>query len=88
MSKVQALTKRSWQPTTHGEYTFKDISELLAFIQHEVHASGRKYNDIALHAKCCASTVSKLAAGETRFPRAQTVLEILRTLGFQIVVRD
>lgn len=89
VSKAIPITRRSWQPSQqHGEYTFKDIHELMAFCAHEIHASGRKYNDIAIGAKCCTSTVSKLAHGETRFPRASTILEVLRTLGFQIVVRD
>ena len=74
-------------PTTGREFTFKDISELCAFLQHEILVSKLKYKDIAEKAGVCASTVSHMAHGDTHFPRAGTVFAILGVLGFEVVVR-
>ena len=75
-------------PTAIGrEFTFKDTSELCAFVQHEILVSKRKYKDIADRAGVCATTVSNMAHGDTHFPRFGTVVSILRVLGFEVVVR-
>jgi len=75
-----------WQ-SDQSEYSFKDIQELCAFLQHEIQRSKRKYKAIAEKAGCCPQTVSNMASGTTHYPRAATVFEILRVLGFQVVVR-
>lgn len=80
--------KRPWVTETGDEYTFKDISELCAFLQHEIQSSKRKYKAIAEKAGCCAQTVSNMAHGQTHYPRAATVFDILRVLGFEVVVRQ
>lgn len=80
--------KRQWAETHEEEYTFADINELCAFLQHEIQSSKRKYKDIAEKAGCCPQTVSNMASGTTHFPRAATVFEIMRALGFTIVVRS
>lgn len=69
------------------EYHFADMSELCAFLQHEIQLSKFKYNAIASKAGCCSSTVSNMAHGLTQYPRASTVFNILRVLGFEMVVR-
>jgi hypothetical protein len=70
-----------------GEYTFRDMHELCAFLAHEIAESRYKYNAIASRAGCCASTVSNMAHGQTQFPRASTVFSILQVLGFEVVIR-
>lgn len=71
----------------HEEFTFNDISELCAFLQHEIQSSKKKYVRIAEAAGCCAQTVSNMAHGETHYPRAGTVFAMLRVLGYEVVVR-
>ena len=82
-----ATAKRGWQTETGTEYTFADIAELCAFLQHEIQSSKRKYRHLAEKAGMCASTVSKMAHGETHFPRAGTVFALLQILGYEVVIR-
>lgn len=79
--------RKPWA-SEQDEFTFKDMGELCAFLQHEIQASKRTYKKIAEQAGCCAATVSNMAHGTTHYPRAATVFDILRTLGFQVVVRQ
>lgn len=86
----QTIAKKSTPSSIRGgieEYTFADVHELAAFVAGEIRASKLKYARIAERAGVCASTVSKLAYGETHSPRANTVLQILLVLGFEIVAR-
>jgi DNA-binding phage protein len=69
------------------EHAFYEIGELVAFTADQIHASKRNYSNIAREAQCAPSTVSKLMHGETRFPRAATILQILRALGWTVSVR-
>ena len=70
-----------------GEISFDSMAELCAFVQHEIIASRTKYVKLAAKAEVCASTISKMAHGETHFPRANTVFAILRALGYEVLVR-
>jgi DNA-binding phage protein len=81
-----APSRQTWLED-QSEYTFKDASELCAFVASEIRRSRKKYTKIADGAGCCTSTVSNLANGTTHYPRLATVLEILRVLGFAMVVR-
>jgi hypothetical protein len=69
------------------EHTFSSIYELTAFVQAEIIASKKRYNQIARMAGVCQSTVSKMAYGQTHQPRASTCLGILAALGWTISVR-
>lgn len=69
------------------EYNFLDVQELCAFVQAEVFNCNLSYRVIAERAHVCVSTVQRMAHGDTRFPRAGTLFEILRVLGFSVVVR-
>ena len=71
----------------HQEYTFDDIGQLCAFLQHEIQSSKRKYVRLAEAAGCCPATVSNMASGITQYPRAGTVFAILKTLGYEVVIR-
>ena len=81
-------TRRQGRSEIGQEFTFADITELCAFLQHEIVVSKMRYNKIADRAGCCVSTVSKMASGETKQPRASTALAILGVFGFQLVVRQ
>jgi hypothetical protein len=61
--------------------------EVCPFVAHHIKASKLTYSAIAGQAQCSPQTVSNIAAGETRFPRYATVVNILVTLGFEVVVR-
>jgi len=61
--------------------------EVCPFLAHHITQSKLSYLAIANQAHCSPQTVSNIAAGETRFPRYSTVVNILTTLGFDTVVR-
>lgn len=69
------------------EVDLNSIEDTCKFLQRELIATKRKFNDLALRAGCCASTVSKIAYGDTKSPRHSTVLMLLAVLGFNLVAR-
>ncbi|WP_318872043.1 helix-turn-helix transcriptional regulator [Sinorhizobium meliloti] len=69
------------------EYNFRDIYELTAFVAGEILASKLKYSKLADKAGICPQTVSNIVHGVTRSPRAATVLQLLKALGFEVFVR-
>jgi hypothetical protein len=72
----------------HIEFTFNDIHELCAFVAREISMTKLKYTKFAEKTGCCTSTVSRMANGYTQHPRAETVFQMLRTLGYEVVVRS
>lgn len=66
---------------------FNDIGALCKFLSEEIRASKMKFSKIAEMANCHPTTVAHLARNETGSPRASTVLQVLRALGFEVVVR-
>lgn len=46
-----------------------------------------KYSKLADKAGICPQTVSNIVHGVTRSPRAATVLQLLKALGFEVFVR-
>lgn len=87
ISLDQHRSKKFRTVSVGEEMSFADVEELCAFVAHEIVTAKIKYIRLAEKAGCCPSTVSKLAAGETHLPRASTVLNILRALGFELVAR-
>jgi hypothetical protein len=75
------------EPDQWSDRHFNDVSAVCSFVGTEIRLSKMKYSKIAEMANCAPSTVSNLAHGETNFPRFGTVLQILRALGFEVVVR-
>jgi transcriptional regulator with XRE-family HTH domain len=69
------------------EYSFRDAYELCEFVAKEIRASKTKYTKLADKSGVCAATVSNIASGTTKSPRAQTVLSILKALGYEVFVR-
>jgi len=67
--------------------SFENIYELTKFVAGEIRLSKMKYNKIAEKASCCSATVSNIAHGVTRDPRASTVIKILQVLGYRVAVR-
>lgn len=69
------------------EYSFRDTYELCDFVAKEIRASKMKYTKMADKCGICAATVSNIASGTTRSPRAHTLMTILKALGYEIFVR-
>jgi DNA-binding Xre family transcriptional regulator len=69
------------------EHSFDNLEEMCSFLQRQIIESHSKMKTLAEKANVCPMTVSNLAHGKTRFPRFGTVLELLRALGYEVVVR-
>jgi transcriptional regulator with XRE-family HTH domain len=69
------------------EYSFRNAFELCEFVASEIRASRMKYSKLASESNVCAQTISNIACGQTKSPRASTVLSILKALGFEVFVR-
>jgi hypothetical protein len=88
MESTQVIPLKQRKASRRGrETTFDDWSEITAFIAHEIHASGRTFNDIAKDASVCHQTVSKMASGETFTPHLRTAVSIIIALGYEVVAR-
>lgn len=72
----------------HMEITFNNVSELYSFLAREIALSKQKYSKFAKKAEMSPNTVSRMAHGETQYPRFQTVFAMLDTLGYELVVRS
>jgi hypothetical protein len=75
------------RPKEVDEYEFGDVPELCAFVAGEIIRCHLSYKDLAAKAHVCVATVSRLASGDTQFPRAATLFGILNALGYTVVVR-
>lgn len=69
------------------DHHFNDIGELCRFLGSEIMLSKMKFSEIARLSNVHATTISHLARNETGQPRASTVLQVLRALGFEVIVR-
>lgn len=70
------------------ELTFENIHDLCAFVAREIQLTKKKYSKFATDVGCCTSTVSRMANGYTHHPRAETVFQMLKALGYEVVVRS
>lgn len=75
------------EPQGFEDKHFNDIGELCRFLSSEIRASKMKYSKLGEMANCHPTTVAHLARNETASPRASTVLQVLRALGFEVIVR-
>jgi hypothetical protein len=68
-----------------GEFHFTDTTDAIAYVAGEVRSSHMKYSKLAANSGSIKSptTVSKLASGETRFPRFST----MAGLGKEMVIK-
>lgn len=80
--RATAKTRAEWQ-----EYSFQDTQELGDFVGKEIRASKIKYQKLAEKSGLCVNTISRLAHGETTYPRAHTLFMVLKALGYEIFVR-
>ena len=72
---------------TLGEYHFADTFDAIGFVAGQVRASSAKYKDLAQGAGIKSSnTVSRLASGETRYPRFSTIFGTASALGLELVL--
>jgi transcriptional regulator with XRE-family HTH domain len=71
-----------------AEMTFENIHDLCAFVAREIQFSKKKYSKFAAEIGMSHGTVSRMATGVTQHPRAETVFQMLRALGYEVVVRS
>ena len=71
-----------------SEMTFENIHDLCAFVAREINFSKKKYSKFADEIGMCHGTVSNMARGVTQHPRAETVFQMLKALGYEVVVRS
>lgn len=69
------------------EYSFRDEQELCAFVASEIMSSRQKFSRLAEKSGVWPNTISNIANGVTHYPRAGTLLKILKALGFEVFVR-
>lgn len=69
------------------EYSFMTAEELCDFVAAEIRSSKIKYGKLADKSGVWPQTVSNIASGITKSPRASTLLNILKALGFEVFVR-
>lgn len=70
-----------------GEFTFHDTLDYVKFVSGQLRASHMKHKDVAKGGGMCASTVSNLASGKTRYPRFGTITGSLGAIGYETVIR-
>lgn len=72
----------------HLEFTFKNEVELYKFLAREIAVRKVKFSKFAEKADMSTNTVSRMAHGETQFPRFSTVFHMLSALGYELVVKS
>lgn len=70
------------------ELTFENIHDLCAFVAREIAFSRKKYGRFAQEIGMSHGTVKNMATGVTQHPRAETVFQMLKALGYEVVVRS
>lgn len=70
------------------EMTFESVADLCAFVAREINFTKKKYSKFAGEVGMSYGTVSNMAKGITRYPRAETVFQMLKALGYEVVVRS
>lgn len=76
---------RPQAPVERRELDFANIYELCNFVRAEINGSKMKHTALAAKCDLCSATVDRLATGETRAPRAETVMKILTALGWKLL---
>ena len=61
-----------------------DVSDAITLCQQEIRTSPHDWPEIASRAGLCYSTVAKIAYGDVKSPRMNTVLRILKVFGYRI----
>lgn len=74
-------------PGSRSLITLTDSMAAKKLVQQEVLRSKRTYRDIAHGAGVAPSTVSNIAIGYTTWPRLETIIRILGSLGWIITAR-
>jgi len=71
-----------------AEMTFETVHDLCVFVASEIAFSKKKYGTFAKEIGMSQGTVSNMAKGITQHPRAETVFQMLKALGYEVVVRS
>lgn len=67
-----------------GMQSITSAYEMCAYMRGAISTGKMQYKEIAKRAGCCTKTVSNLASGETKDPRFNTCVNILRALGHKV----
>ena len=70
-----------------GEFHFGDTLDYINFVSSALQQSGLKYSNVAQAGDMSATTVSKMAHRQTRFPRFGTITGILGAMGYETIIR-
>ena len=72
---------------TLGEYHFADTFDAINFVAGQVRTSKLKYKNLAQGAGIKSpATVSRLASGQTHYPRFSTIFGTASALGLELVL--
>lgn len=72
---------------TLGEFHFTDTYDAIQFVASEIRTSKAKYKDLAKGANIkSTATVSRLASGETKYPRFSTIFGTASALGLELLL--
>lgn len=72
---------------TLGEYHFADTFDAINFVASQVRSSSLKYKNLASGAGIKSpATVSRLASGQTVYPRFSTIFGTASALGLELVL--
>lgn len=68
-----------------GRITLTSEEEIVAFLQHLIQTSPRKYADLAREAGMCGTTIANIGYGETKNPSSRTFARLLGVFRYRIV---
>lgn len=74
-------------PGSRSLVTLTDSLAARKLVQEELLRSRRTYTDVARAAAVAASTVGNIASGQTTWPRIETIIRILGSLGWVITAQ-
>jgi len=69
------------------EIDLNDLAEVTRFVASEIRATKLKFGKLADKAGVCAHTVSRIASEDTKYPRWNTVVCLLRAMGYRVFAR-
>jgi hypothetical protein len=87
--ETEAERRGRLQAEQPGEFVFQTTDDYIAAMAAQVRQSGLKPGSIAKASDTIKSgtTVSKLASGQTHFPRFSTMFGVAAALGVEVVFR-
>lgn len=84
--ELNTFRKEKAEYTPIGELMDSPIA-LCSFLRAEIRSSGLKVGALARKANVSHTTISRMLYGETKDPRVNTVIQILRACGRNLYIR-